>query len=265
MKKKYLNLGCGSRFHKDWVNIDFESFSEHVSAFNLVNGIPFNSNEFDFVYHSHVLEHFSKESGNSFLKECFRVLNPNGIIRIVVPDLETLITEYLNALNNVRNDASDLNKENYDWSVIELIDQLVRKECGGEMLKYWSRKELLNEQHIIDRQGDEFIKARQYLLNKPNTIVKKTFKTKIKSFLLKKMNIDPKDIEIGKFVNSGEIHLWMYDSYSLKKILTEIGFKNIKVQSNNSSYLKDWSLYEFLDTENDKIRKPDSLIIEAIK
>jgi predicted SAM-dependent methyltransferase len=51
---KLLNLGCGKRFHKDWVNLDFVSNNPSVSAHNLLNGIPFENDAFDVVYHSHV-------------------------------------------------------------------------------------------------------------------------------------------------------------------------------------------------------------------
>ena len=68
----------------------------------------------------------------------------------------------------------------------------------------------------------------------------------------------------GLFRNHGEIHQWMYDRYSLKKILEENGFINLIQRSAFESYLLDWQKY-FLDGENGKIRKPDSLFMEGIK
>ena len=64
---KYLNLGCGSRFHEDWINYDFVSNSLYVKSANLIDGIPIGSESIDVVYHSHVLEHFTKPQGNFFL------------------------------------------------------------------------------------------------------------------------------------------------------------------------------------------------------
>jgi hypothetical protein len=40
----------------------------------------------DIVYSSHTIEHLWKEDGRHFAKEAFRVLKPNSILRIVVPD-----------------------------------------------------------------------------------------------------------------------------------------------------------------------------------
>ena len=75
---KLLNLGCGTRFHRSWTNIDFSSSDKSVIAHNLLKGIQYNDNFFDVVYHSHVLEHFTKSDAKKFLLECFRVLKPNG-------------------------------------------------------------------------------------------------------------------------------------------------------------------------------------------
>lgn len=93
-KLNYLNVGCGGKFHKDWVNVDMTSNSKDVIVANLLKGIPFPDNSFDVVYHSQVLEHFPKEKARDFIKECFRVLKPDGIIRVVVPDLENIVNEY---------------------------------------------------------------------------------------------------------------------------------------------------------------------------
>ena len=71
--------------------------------------------------------------------------------------------------------------------------------------------------------------------------------------------------EIGKFRKSGEIHQWMYDSYSLGKLLKEVGFRNIKKCEAHESSIDIFSSY-FLDMEPDgSVRKPDSLFMEAVK
>ena len=55
---KMLNLGCGGRYHKDWINIDFNSSGPDVIKHNLCLGIPSPNEDFDVVYHSDLLEHF---------------------------------------------------------------------------------------------------------------------------------------------------------------------------------------------------------------
>lgn len=266
---KYVNLGCGGRFIENWLNFDFKSNSPFVTEVNLTKGIPLKSGEIDFVYHSHVLEHFSKFEGEKFLKECYRVLKEGGIIRIVVPDLEQIAINYLNNLKTAREDNSILNRESYYWSLIELLDQSVREEPGGEMLKIWSQQKIINEQQIIERSGEEFLRIRSHIKNNSsmNREVKRniTFKDKIKNILYKKLNIQVENLKVGNFRNSGEIHKWMYDSYSLKELLENIGFREVKIVDGFKSGLENWDDFKFLDIENGKIRKPDSIFIEAYR
>jgi hypothetical protein len=64
---------------------------------------------------------------------------------------------------------------------------------------------------------------------------------------------------------SGEVHQWMYDRYSLKKILGETGFVDIQQCCADQSEIPNFNSY-LLDIEpNGKIRKPDSFFMEAWK
>ena len=49
---KYLNIGCGSSFHKDWFNIDIVAVSSQVTAHDIINGLPYPGGYFDAVYAS---------------------------------------------------------------------------------------------------------------------------------------------------------------------------------------------------------------------
>ena len=57
--------------------------------------LSFKNNTADIIYSSHMLEHLSKIKAAEFIKECFRVLKKDGILRIVVPDLKKNINQYL--------------------------------------------------------------------------------------------------------------------------------------------------------------------------
>jgi predicted SAM-dependent methyltransferase len=47
------------------------------------------------VFSEHVLEHFDLAQGQALLRECFRVLRIGGVLRVVVPDGETILKAYL--------------------------------------------------------------------------------------------------------------------------------------------------------------------------
>jgi len=120
-----LNLGCGSQILEGWINVDyalgarlrklplFSLMNRKIKFFNfdwdkrivvhdLRKKFPWRDNSIDTIYSSHLLEHFSKEEGVDFLGECYRVLKKYGLIRIVVPDLSVIVSEYING--NIRAD-----------------------------------------------------------------------------------------------------------------------------------------------------------------
>jgi predicted SAM-dependent methyltransferase len=49
----------------------------------------------DIIYSSHMLEHIRRDQAAFILRECHRVIKPDGIVRLVVPDLEVLVRAYL--------------------------------------------------------------------------------------------------------------------------------------------------------------------------
>lgn len=280
---KLLNLGCGQKYHKDWVNIDFESNNEYVIQHNLLDGIPIEDGEVTVVYHSHVLEHFSKVDGFRFMKECFRVLQKNGIIRIAVPDLETIAEEYLRNLHLALEGNFEA-KHNYEWIKLELLDQTVRNESGGDMKNYLYQPVIKNESYVFKRIGSEGKIIRESFLKeqilkdekkqiKPKMSVLKSLLKKGKDVIAKIKVREPKHslteqdskaLKIGQFRLGGEIHQWMYDRYSLSELLSQVGFSDIKVCSAFESEIQNWETYQ-LDLINGEVRKPDSLFMEAKK
>ena len=150
--KIMVNFGCGGTYHSAWLNYDLKPTSDSVNSCDLNKRLPIADNEVDVVYHSNVLEHLSKDNGFQFLKECHRILTRGGIIRIAIPDLEQLCRNYLSNLENARKSNSSFNLE-YEWSVIQLVDQLTRENPGGEMEKFISKYGKENSNFFINQIG----------------------------------------------------------------------------------------------------------------
>lgn len=282
---KMLNVGCGYRYHPEWTNLDFIKTGPSVVAHDLKKGIPFEDESFDVVYHAHLLEHFTKQEGLHLIKECFRVLKAGGIIRIAVPDLEKIMQEYTKNLEGALK-GDNKAQENYEWTLLELYDQTVRNFSGGEMARYLYKDNLENAEYVFSRTGEETRSIREnYLKNKKKvedipieTKSLKLNKSFIKKFLklqtynniihkLAKHFLTKEEREwltIGKFRKEGEVHQWMYDRYSLSKLLKEVGFKDVQVRTAFESAIPEWNKYE-LESKDNVIFKPDSLFIEAKK
>jgi len=117
-----LNLGSGPNSAGGWINYDWgllpflgkfgltkifvklglldKSYDwkwPEITLVDIKNELPDENESVNFIYCSHVLEHFEKEEARDILKECRRVLKDKGIIRIVLPDLNKIIKNYTNA------------------------------------------------------------------------------------------------------------------------------------------------------------------------
>jgi SAM-dependent methyltransferase len=241
-----VNLGCGSRWHPDWINIDFQGDNSNVFQHNLREGLPLPDKSADFIYAGHCLEHFAPHDAERFLRECFRVLKTSGCLRIAVPNLEQIARVYLATLDAARTAVDD--KEavaKHEWMVIELVDQLCRHVSGGEMLRFWAQPDVPAEDFIISRIGMEYQNSRRH------------FKGMKQSF----PSNDP--LHVGAFRLGGEPHQWMYDEMSLARLLRHCGFINTQRRDASSSRLNGFVQY-CLDTNKDgTIYKPDSLYMEA--
>ena len=268
---KLLNIGCGYITHPDWINLDIAPTNPIVKSFDLRRGLPEINASTDVCYSSHVLEHLSTIEAEFLVQECFRVLQSGGIFRLVVPDLEQIVREYLRCLEKV-----DLGEEDHDynWMVLELLDQLVRDRQGGEMANYLSQPHLNNEDFIASRMGFELENCRAA---KQKTTLEKLKSKRVGWFVTKIRNKIAEGIvfaiagrqaqqsfQEGIFRQSGEVHRWMYDRYSLGRLLRKSGFSNIRVCQADESRIMNFNHYE-LDIHQGKIRKPDSLFIEAVK
>ncbi|MES2604949.1 MAG: methyltransferase domain-containing protein [Pseudomonadota bacterium] len=118
VKKLRLNLGCGHQRPAGWHNADCslnallqripllgnimakvsgatEYHSHNVHYIDIAARWRFGNGDVDVVYASHVLEHLSLRDANHFLQEASRVLRPDGVLRLVVPDLLATAREYI--------------------------------------------------------------------------------------------------------------------------------------------------------------------------
>jgi len=123
-----VNLGCGLRVAKGWLNIDgslnamaasWPSWTHKVLYrlsgarqyydldqycgilkkhnflyHNLSLSLPLNENTVDFIYSSHFFEHLFRDDAAALLKSCAQALKPGGIIRISIPDLAYAVSLY---------------------------------------------------------------------------------------------------------------------------------------------------------------------------
>lgn len=254
---------------------------EGVESWNVSEGIPADSQSVDMVYHSHLLEHLHQREGEDFIQECFRVLKPGGIMRVVVPDLERICKEYLSTIDKVDEGMRNAHL-NAHWMRLELFDQMTRDVSGGKMLQFLQSNPD-NREFITKRCGKEILSFLNHGSNKPHSApliqtipLHLKFKQLLKNFFnlcwykekLFKALLSISDYEAlryGRFNQSGELHKQMFDRISLQALLQEVGFSKCTLQSHLSSSFPQWKEFYLDNNRLGEARKPDSLYLEAVK
>lgn len=104
-----LHLGCGHNSLDGWLNSDHRPKSRNILRLDVTKRFPFEDNLFSYVFSEHMIEHLTYTQGSRMLKECHRILKPNGRIRISTPDLSFLLGLY-------GEDRSDLQERYIEWA-----------------------------------------------------------------------------------------------------------------------------------------------------
>jgi predicted SAM-dependent methyltransferase len=155
--KVKINTGSFTLMFPGWVNVDVHPLQDWAAQngfrylqHDIRSGIPYASNYVDLIYASHFLEHLTYDEACKFLKECARVLKPNSLVRIAVPDAAKLIDGYRSATLGFYDEVNDGcakapdqtgklwallfegHRSAWDWAALEHAF----KEAG---LRFWHR------------------------------------------------------------------------------------------------------------------------------
>jgi predicted SAM-dependent methyltransferase len=161
-----LHLGSGNNTPSSWINIDGSwnaklakhpyiknlfvklhllppemldiPWSKEILIHDLTKPLPFPSNSVDVIYSAHTLEHLYHSDAAQLLGECFRVLKSDGIIRIIVPDLEAIISEYMGLINI----GSSQKKNNRHHKANKLLHKMImttpNPPAGNFLIKFYN-------------------------------------------------------------------------------------------------------------------------------
>jgi len=197
-----LNLGCGKDIKKGFVNIDFKEIDgvDIDIVTDLSKNIPINDRDAEFIYCSHVIEHFSWVEGELFIRECYRCLDQGGRLRILWPDYKGIMTAYVN------NDHSYFKKT---MEYLNNIDAPYYKSMLDDPLKVVKNRQgnLPPEWHYSDNPYD---------------------RSRVKERTRKYTHI----IEcVDWFVHQYGEHIALYDKDSMSSLLLSAGFKEVQLSN----------------------------------
>ena len=92
--RRNLHLGCGTNVLPGWLNTDYSQTGTGILCLDVTEPFPFPTASFDLILAEHIIEHIERRDARKMLAECFRVLRPNGVLRIGTPDLPKYLRLY---------------------------------------------------------------------------------------------------------------------------------------------------------------------------
>jgi predicted SAM-dependent methyltransferase len=102
---KALRVAPTSALQIQWTN--------GLIAHDLRKELPCDDGTASAIYASHLLEHLYLTDAEALLRECFRVLEPGGIARFVVPDLESMVGDYVQSKQSSSTNESPADRLNH--------------------------------------------------------------------------------------------------------------------------------------------------------
>ncbi len=257
-----------TRFNKvleDWNNIRFHNlpFPKHpdFTTLDVRKGLPYPDNTFDGIYAFHISEHLDWHENTAFNQELLRILKPGGICRLSTPDLLLKATDYKEKRQLYRNDPSTENRKQFHWATLVLIDQMIRLQGGGELLKALKEKDFVPE-HIFQTHGDVF---KSYLNeNFPNR-KKPLYEKNLTYYLYRLWHKVLKSFGRNKPALFIENEVFYFDKISYPRLMQESGFTEIEVPSFEESRIPNWLTYELDKSPFGNYPIEPSVYVEGVK
>jgi len=129
-----LDIGCGERKKKGCIGLDLRKTSS-VNVVADARMLPFRDEAFDYIYSSHLLEHFSHREVKNVLVEWVRVLKTGETIEIRCPDLRA--RAFLFFLNPSWQNVRNIYGHRIHQKILTNVDFL-----SGFLKVYWNPLEL---------------------------------------------------------------------------------------------------------------------------
>jgi predicted SAM-dependent methyltransferase len=151
-----LHLGCGNVYKEGWINIDLGQKAD--LKLDLRRRLPLANNSATIIYGEHFFEHIDfQEPALDVLKDYFRILEPGGVLSLVVPDMEMVLKAYV--LSGSESYYEAQKKWHPDWCVTQMdhVNHNFRQE--GEQ-KYSFDYETLH--YYLQLTGFDNIHRRDY-------------------------------------------------------------------------------------------------------
>jgi len=94
---KKVHFGCSDRFPgpiDGWDNLDIFPRNNKIIKCDVINGLPYKNNTISHIFSVHTFEHFTLNQCKKVLNDCYNKMCISGVIRIIVPDLRRIVSDF---------------------------------------------------------------------------------------------------------------------------------------------------------------------------
>ena len=89
-----LNFGCGDHILAGWLNVDGWQSPGIDYVCDLRQPLPLADGSCSLIFSEHVIEHIDLQFRDAVLRELYRLLAPDGVLRVVGPDCAAFAKAY---------------------------------------------------------------------------------------------------------------------------------------------------------------------------
>jgi predicted SAM-dependent methyltransferase len=142
--KPKLQIGGGWHRLEGWLNTDIELIPE-VMRMDATRPFPFEDATFEYIFTEHMIEHVTFQQGAFMLRECHRVLRQGGVIRVVTPNLTTILGLY-------GTDLSSQQQEYLAWFCQTFVPEPCPRNAASTinaMFRMWGHQFIYDESVLM--------------------------------------------------------------------------------------------------------------------
>ena len=157
-RKHYLDLGCGPNIHPCFINLDYAWRPGINLCWDITKGLPLADRSLAGIFSEHCLEHLSLATTDGVLAECWRVLQPGGTLRIVVPDGELYLMGYSSLMAGAAGRLPYADSDSYQglYSPMLSVNRIFREHGHLFIYDYVTLAQLLERRGFIAIRREHF-------------------------------------------------------------------------------------------------------------
>jgi predicted SAM-dependent methyltransferase len=163
LSKEYLDVGCGPNTHSGFINLDYSWNPKVDICWDATRGLPFDDNSFQGIFTEHCLEHLELKLVDKVLAEFWRVLKPGGTVRLIVPDGELYLRNYVrieDGEKSIQLPYGETDLFNNIYTPIMSVNRIFRGHGHLFIFDYSTFKALLSRNNFIDIKKEKYLSGR---------------------------------------------------------------------------------------------------------